>query len=55
MNLIENLFELTNETLTFLENKRRWKTIHPKWNLELLAYLYKALLIYIYSFNPLMK
>ena len=55
MNLIENLFELTNETLTFLENKRRWKTIHPKWNLELLAYLYKASLIYIYSFNPLMK
>lgn len=55
MNLIENLFELANETLTFLENKRRWKTIHPTWNLELLAYLYKALLIYIYSFNPLMK
>jgi tetratricopeptide (TPR) repeat protein len=40
MNLIESTFELTNETLTFLEDEKRWKTIHPKWDLELLAYLY---------------
>ena len=40
MNLIESIFELTNETLTFLEDENRWKTIHPKWDLELLAYLY---------------
>jgi tetratricopeptide (TPR) repeat protein len=40
MNLRESLFELTNETLTFLEDEDRWKTIHPKWDLELLAYLY---------------
>ena len=40
MNLKESVFELTNETLTFLEDEDRWKTIHPKWDLELLAYLY---------------
>ena len=40
MNLIESTFELTDETLTFLEDEKGWKTIHPKWDLELLAYLY---------------
>jgi tetratricopeptide (TPR) repeat protein len=42
MNLVESLFELTDETLTFLENENRWRTIHPKWDLELLAYLYNV-------------
>jgi tetratricopeptide (TPR) repeat protein len=40
MNIRESLFELTDETLTFLEDEDRWKTIHSKWDLELLAYLY---------------
>ena len=40
MKLTESTFELTNETLTFSEDEKRWKTIHPKWDLELLAYLY---------------
>jgi tetratricopeptide (TPR) repeat protein len=42
INLVESVFELTNETLTFLEDEKRWKTIHPKWSLELLAYLYNV-------------
>ena len=34
MNLTELLFELTNKTLTFLENEHRWQTITPKWILN---------------------
>ena len=47
MNLMKSIFELTDETLTFSEDAfsedaDRWRTIHPKWDLELLAYLYNV-------------
>ena len=42
LNMTDSASKLTDETLTFLENENRWRTIHPKWNLELLAYLYNV-------------
>jgi hypothetical protein len=40
MNMIEYARKLIDETLTFSKVENKWKTIHLKWDLELLAYLY---------------
>ena len=40
MNIKTYARELKNQTLIFSEAEKKWKTLHPKWDLELLTYLY---------------
>ena len=40
MKIILYARELKNQTLIFSKIEKKWKTLHLKWNLELLAYLY---------------
>jgi tetratricopeptide (TPR) repeat protein len=40
MKIITYAKELKNQTLIFSEIEKKWKTLHVKWNLELLTFLY---------------
>jgi tetratricopeptide (TPR) repeat protein len=40
LNIISYARELKNQTLIFSEIEKKWKTLHVKWDLELLTYLY---------------
>ena len=40
MNIINYARELKDQTLVFSKIEKKWKTLHIKWNLELLVYLY---------------
>jgi tetratricopeptide (TPR) repeat protein len=40
MKILTYIRELRNQTLIFSKTEKRWKTLHVKWDLELLTYLF---------------